>query len=163
VQDRWNKFARVELAMTMSTRVWIPSLVNTMLIHRWEEWKVVEGSACNCSRPIWKSTSYAMVVKLSQITSWVLMCSLPWAQCKKWTHVTSMGCVHTHWRVFAIEGCDKPNHVQNVVKKNREDNQKVGKVGQVVNRFTPTLGPEHDKIQTQWVPYIMSESMLDKV
>jgi hypothetical protein len=74
-----------------------------------------------------------------------------------------MGCVHTHWRVFAIEGCDKPNHVQNVVKKNREDNQKVGKVGQVVNHFTPTLGLEHDKIQTQWVPYIMSESMLDKV
>jgi hypothetical protein len=73
-----------------------------------------------------------------------------------------MGCGHTHWGVFAIERCDNPNHVQNVVKKDREDNQKVGKVGQVVNQ-TPTLGLEHDKIQTRWVSYILSESMLDKV
>jgi len=73
-----------------------------------------------------------------------------------------MGCVHTHWRVFAIEGCDNSNHVQNVVKKDKEDNQKVGKVSQVVNQ-TFALELEHDKIQTRWISYILWENMLDKV
>ncbi len=34
--------------MTTSTKVQIPSLVNTMSTPRREEWNMVEGSACSC-------------------------------------------------------------------------------------------------------------------
>jgi hypothetical protein len=33
--------------MTTSAKVWIPFLVTTMLIRRWEELIVAEGTACN--------------------------------------------------------------------------------------------------------------------
>ncbi len=56
-----------------------------------------------------------------------------------------MGCVRTHQRILAIEGCVSPSHVQSVVQKNKEDNQKVGKIGRTINQ-APTLGPKHDKI-----------------
>jgi hypothetical protein len=38
-----------------------------------------------------------------------------------------MGCVHTHQRGFAIEGCGNPSCVLNVMEKIRENNQNVGK------------------------------------
>jgi hypothetical protein len=40
---------------------------------------------------------------------------------------------YTHQKILAIEGCDNPSCVQNVVGKNGEDNQNVGKIGQVVS------------------------------
>ncbi len=57
-----------------------------------------------------------------------------------------MGCVHTHWKRPTIEGCDNLNHIQSIVEKIREDNQKAKKIGQVINQ-TLTLGSEHDKIR----------------
>jgi hypothetical protein len=89
---------------------------------------VVEGSMCNCFFPTWKQTSRVMIAKMSQNVTWVPMCSLPWAQHKRWTLVTLMGCVHTHQRILAIERCSL-SHIWNIVEKGVENNQKVGKVG----------------------------------
>jgi hypothetical protein len=50
---------------------------NTMLTCQLEELNVIEGSTCNYFCPKWKPTSCAMVAKVSQIASWVLVCSLP--------------------------------------------------------------------------------------
>jgi hypothetical protein len=104
---------------------------------------------------------YLMVAKMSQIASWVLMHSLPWMQHKRWIPIGSMGCVHTHWRIFAINGWVNPSHVQNVVEKFGENNQKDGKINWIVNQV-PTLGPKHDKIQARWVFNILLESMLER-
>jgi hypothetical protein len=60
----------------MSVKVWMPSLVNTMLIHQQEELNVVEGNAYNFC-PMWKLTIHAMATKVSRIASWVLMRSFP--------------------------------------------------------------------------------------
>jgi len=40
-----------------------------------------------------------------------------------------MGCVHTHKRMLAIEGCGSSSYVQNIVGKSGEDNRKVEKIG----------------------------------
>ncbi len=54
--------------------------------------------------------------------------------------------------ILTIEGCDNPSCVQSVVEKNGENNQKVGKIGQVVSyAFAPR--PEHDTIWTWWKGY----------
>jgi hypothetical protein len=45
------------------------------------------------------------------------------------------------------------------MEKDREDNWKAKKVGWTINQM-PTMGPEHDKIWTQWVSNIMSKNML---
>jgi hypothetical protein len=37
--------------------------------------------------------------------------------CPMWKPIRSMGCVHTHRKIPAIEGCDNPNRVQNVLEK----------------------------------------------
>ncbi len=70
-----------------------------------------------------------------------------------------MRCVHMHWRILAFEGCGNPNHVQNVMEKDAEDNQKAKKVGLIINQM-PTLRLEHDKIWTWWVSIIVSDNML---
>jgi hypothetical protein len=70
-----------------------------------------------------------MATKMSRITSWVLMYSLPWVQHKRWTPITSMGCVHMHQRIFGIEGCGNPSCIRNVVKKDVQNNKKAGKIG----------------------------------
>jgi len=57
----------------------------------------------------------------------------------------SIGCVHTCRKRPTIEGCDSLNHIQNVVDKIGEDNQKVEKFGRVISQV-PTLGLKHDKI-----------------
>jgi hypothetical protein len=91
----------------------------------------------------WKLTFRAIALKVSQTASWVLVHSLLWVQRKRWTPITSMGCVHTHWRIPAIEGCDNPSHVQSAMEKDGKNNWKVDRaVSQV-----PALGPEHDKIE----------------
>jgi hypothetical protein len=60
------------------------------------------------------------------------MCSLPWAQHSKWISIRSMGCVHTHQGRPVVEKCGNISHVCNVVKKTKENNQKVGKINQVI-------------------------------
>ncbi len=73
-----------------------------------------------------------------------------------------MGCVHTHWKRPTIEGCDSLNHIQNIVDKIGENNQKVEKFGQVISQ---ALGPglKHDKIRAQWVSNTLSYIMLKRV
>jgi hypothetical protein len=57
--------------------------------------------------------------------------------------------------MLVIERWDSPNHVQNVMQKIREDNQKIGKTSQVVSQAL-TIGPEHDKIWAQWASNVLS-------
>jgi len=141
----------------MLVRVWMPSLVNTMSIRRQKELNVVERSTCNCSYSTWKLASHTMAAKVSWITSWA-----PWTQRKKWIPIGLMGCVHTHWKIPAIEGWGNPSHIQSVVKNTREDNQKARKTNRTISQmFAPKL--EHDKIQAQWASNISLESMLERV
>jgi len=93
-----------------------------MSTHQREEWNVVEKSAYSCSHPTWKPSSRVMAIKKSHTPSWVPVRSLPWAQCKNWTLITLMGCVHTHQGILRIEGCGIPSHVWSIVEKDGEDN-----------------------------------------
>jgi hypothetical protein len=111
---------------------------------------------------MWKPTARTMATKVLQITSWDQMRSLPWAQCKKWIPIRSMGCVQTHRKMLTIEGRGNPNHIRNIIEKNKEDNQKVGKISWTINQ-TPALRPEHDKFRTQWASNVPSKSMLERV
>jgi hypothetical protein len=99
-----------------------------MSIHQREECNVVEGSACSCSRPTWKSTSHTMATKVSRTKSKLPMRSLPRVQCKRRTHETSMGCVHMHQRIFVIEECGNPNRDWNIMEKDGEDNRRLGRL-----------------------------------
>jgi hypothetical protein len=126
------------------------------------ELNVVEGNTCNCFCPMWKLTFHAMVTMVSWIASWVPVRLLPWTQCKRWIPIRLMGCVHTHQRMFAIEGKGNPSRIWNVVEKIGEDNWKVGKTGQVVNQV-PAPRPKHDKIQARWTSNVPSENMLEEV
>ncbi len=58
---------------------------------------------------------------------------IPWTQRKRWIPFGSMGCVHTHWRMIAIEGWGSPTPVRSVLQKNGENNWKVGKTSRVIN------------------------------
>jgi hypothetical protein len=127
-QDQGNKSTHVGSMMTTSTKVQMPSLVNIMLTRQWKELNVLKGSACNCSRPTWKPAFHIMSTKVLQITSWVLMHSLPWAQHKRWIPIRLMGCVHTHQGMLAIERWGNQSCVQNVMQKIGEDNWKFGRL-----------------------------------
>jgi hypothetical protein len=81
---------------------------------------------------------------------------------KKWTLVTSMGCVHTHQKIPTIERCGNPSHVWNIMEKDGEDNRKVRKVDWIINQ-APNQRPKHDKIRAQWVSDILSKNMLERV
>ncbi len=83
---------------------------------------MVEGSACSCYHPTWKPTSRIMATKMSRIISYVHVRSLPWAQCKRWIPVGSMGFGHIHRRRLAIERCGNLNCVRSTVEKIRENN-----------------------------------------
>jgi hypothetical protein len=48
------------------------------------------------------------------------------------------------------------------MEKIGEDNQKVGKIGRIINQM-PIWGPKHDKIWAWWASSIPSESMLKRV
>ncbi len=122
---------------------------------------MVEGSACNCSHPTWKPESRAMATKVLRIASWVPMCSLPWAQRKRWIPIRLMGCVHTHWGVPTIEGWGSPSHVWNFVEKIGENNRKVVKTSWIINQV-PAPGLEHDKIWTQWASNVALKTMLER-
>jgi hypothetical protein len=103
-----------------------------------------------------------MAAKVSWIASWVLVHSLPWSQHKRWIPIGSMGCMHTHWGMCSIEGWGSPSHVQSVVQKIREDNQKVRKTSWNVSQM-PTLGLEHEKIRARWALDVSSKNMLERV
>ncbi len=138
------------------------SLVSIMSIHQRQELNVIKGNTCNCSHPTWKLTSHAMVTKVLQIASWVLMRSLPCTPHKRWIPVGSMGCVHTHWRMLIYEGWGSRSHVRNVVQKIREDNQKVGKTSRAINQVLAPR-PKHNKIQARWASDVLLENMLERV
>ncbi len=142
--------------------MWTPFLVNIMSIHWWEELNVADKNACNYYCPTWNLTSCAMAIKVSQTMSWVPLCSLPWVQCKRWIPIRSMGCVHTHWGRPAIERCDSLSYIQSTMETIGEDNQKVGKIGQIINQVW-AQGLKHDKIWAQWASSIPSENMLKRV
>ncbi len=142
--------------MTTLTKVQMPSLVSTMLTCEWEELNLFEGNTSSCFRLAWQPS------KVSWTTSWVPMCSLPWAQCNRWIPMGSMGCVHTHWRIPAIEGWGSPSYIWSTMKKIGEVSWKLRKVGQIVSQ-APALGPKHDKIWTRWVSHFPLESMLERV
>jgi hypothetical protein len=148
--------------MTMWVKVRMSFLVSTISICQRKELNVVEGSACNCFRPIWKPTSHTMVAKVLWIVSWVPMHSLPWAQPKRWIPIRLMGCVHTHWGMHAIEGWGSPSHIWSVVQKTRENNRKAVKIDRIINQ-SPTFGREHDKIRAWWASYVLWGSMLEHV
>jgi hypothetical protein len=122
---------------------------------------MVEGSVCNCSHPTWNLTSCTTATKMLWTTSWVLMCSLPWAQCKRWTLVALMGCVHMHRKIPIIERCGNLSHIQNVVEKDGQDNRKVGKASWAINQMHAFM-PKHYKIWKQWVSNAMSKNMLER-
>jgi len=106
----------------------------------------VEKNTCNYSCPTWKLASCTMAAKVSWITSWAPVHSMPWAQHKRWISIRLMACVHTHWGIHNVEGWGNPSHVRNVVENTKEDNQKVGKINQVISQTSiPRL--EHDKIR----------------
>ncbi len=94
-----------------------------------EDLNVVEGNAYSYSCHTWKLTSCAMAAKVSQTTSWVPKCMLPWAQHKKWIPIGLMECVHTHQRRPTNETCGSSSYVRGNVEKNGEDKWKVGKIG----------------------------------
>jgi hypothetical protein len=100
----WNKSARVGSTMTMSIKVQMLFLLNTMSIRQREELNVFERNTCSCFRPMWKPTSCAMAIKVSQSASGVHVHSLPWTQCKRWIPIRSMGCVYTNWKIHVIKG-----------------------------------------------------------
>ncbi len=85
-----------------------------------------------------------------------------WARHKKWIPIGSMGSVYMHQRMLIIEGCGNLSHVQNVVEKNGEKNQKPRKIGQSISQV-PTLRLKYDKIQAQCALCILSKSMLERV
>jgi len=62
-QDWGSKFVRVGLTMTTSTKVQMPSLVNTMSFHQWEELNVFEKNACSY-HPMCKPASHIMASKV---------------------------------------------------------------------------------------------------
>jgi len=133
-EDQGNKSVGVGLAMTMSAKVWMLYLVNTMSIHQWKELNVIEGSTCSCFHHTWKPTFHTQrQQRCGEIASWVHVCSLSWEQNKKWIPMGWMGCVFTHRGIFAIEGWGNPSCVQSVVEKIRENNQKVGKIGRIIS------------------------------
>jgi hypothetical protein len=104
----------------------------------------------------------AMATKVLWITSWVLVCSLPWTQCRRWIPIRLMRCVHTYWKILTIEGWGNPSHIRSIVEKTKEVSRKLGEIGWNVNQIF-ALGLEHDRISAQWVLNIMSENMLKKI
>ncbi len=143
--------------MTMSVKLWVPYLVNTMSIHQWKELNMVEESAFNYFHPTWNLTFRTMVTKVSRTTSWILVCSLPWVQCMKWIPIGSMGCMHTH----RMNGCDTYTHIENIVEKTNEDNWKVKKTCWIISQ-TPIRRAKHGKIWARWASSFLSKSMLGK-
>jgi hypothetical protein len=94
---------------------------------------MVEGSACSCFHPTWKPTSHMMATKVSWTTSWVPMASLSWTQCKRWTLIGLMGCMHAQHMILTIEGWDSPNCVWNAMKIIGENNWKAGKISWIIS------------------------------
>jgi hypothetical protein len=125
------------ITLTTLVKMQISSFMSTMFIHQWEELNVVKGSAYNCFNPMWKPTSCAMAIEVWWTSSWVLVHSLPWVQCKRWIPLKLMGCMHTHQGRHTIKGCDNPSHVWSNVEKTREYNWKDKKTYQDISQIPP--------------------------
>jgi hypothetical protein len=83
---------------------------------------------------------------------------------EKWRTSPSSSKWHWHSRVKTLQHVclnNKIAHVQNVVKKPRENNRKAGKIGWAISQ-TPTFRL-HDKIQAWWASDVPLESMLERV
>jgi len=138
----WHKIREVNPLMLgwqwqTSIRLQMPSLVKTMSTRQHEELNVFEGNTCTCFHPTWKSTSHTMAIKVLQITSWILVCLLPWAQHKRWIPIGLMGCVHTHQRIPAIKGWGNPSCIQSAMEKIGEANRKLGKTSRIITKHLP--------------------------
>ncbi len=147
--------------MITLAKVRTPFLVSTMSIYRWKELNVVEGSTCVIF-VLWKLTFHTMAAKVLQITSWVLVHSLPWTQCKRCIPIGSMGCAHTHveWYLQLRDGV-----IQIAYKMLWK---KLGKIIERLGRFivisqVPILGPKHHKIWARWASNVLLKSMLERV
>jgi hypothetical protein len=57
---------------------------------------VAKGRTCSYFWPTWKPSFHAIITKMLQTASWVLMHSLPKAQHRRWIPIRSIGCVQTH-------------------------------------------------------------------
>jgi hypothetical protein len=122
-----------------------------MLAHRQEELNVVESNTCSYYHPMRKPTSHTMSTKVSQITSWVPMWSLPWTlECKKWISIGLMDACICIERYLQLKDEVVQIVFEMLWKKIGENNWKAWKIVQIVSQ-APTLGLEHDKIWTQWV------------
>ncbi len=73
------------------------------------------------------------------------MHSLPWVQHKRWIPIESMGCEHMHQKILTIEGCGSPSHIQSIMEKIKENNQKARKIGRGVSQVF-ALELKFDKI-----------------
>jgi len=73
-----------------------------------------------------------------------------------------MGCVHTHWKILAIEGWGNPNRIRSILEKIREVSWTFRKIGRTINQ-TPARRSEHDRIQAWLMSEIPSKNMLEKV
>ncbi len=92
-----------------------------------------------------------MTTKASQTASQVLMHLLLWTQCKRWPPIRSMGCVHMHWMIPTIEGCDSPCRIRNIAEKNGKHNQNAWKTNSIISKHLPfslnMIKFEHDGFQ----------------
>jgi hypothetical protein len=75
-----TRFTRIKSTMTTFAKVWVPSIVRTISIHRHDDWKDGIRRIWVCSHKTWNPTSLTMEMKESRITSCVPMCSPPWIQ-----------------------------------------------------------------------------------
>ncbi len=127
-----------------------------------ESIKELGSTSLSCYHLTWKPAFHAMVAKVLQIGSWVSRAFVAMSACKKWIPIGLMGCMHTHWKMFEIEGWGNPNHVWSAMKKIRENNRKVGEACRIVSQVF-ALGPEHDTIWTQWALGISLNIILERV
>jgi hypothetical protein len=65
---------------------------------------------------------------------------------KRWIPIRSMGYMHTHRGIPAIERWGSSSCVRNVMEKTKGNYRNVGKTNQVVSQMA-ALGLEHDKIR----------------
>jgi hypothetical protein len=128
-----------------------------MSIRQQKELNVVEGNACSYFCPTWKPASHAMPTKVSQTTSWIPLCSLPWSQCKRWIDRWDV-CTCTKGYLQLRDGVIQVMFIEKIGEYNR----KVGKINWTINQAL-TFGSKHDKIQAWWALNILLKNMLKRV
>ncbi len=56
-----------------------------MSTHHLYVWSAREKRVCNCSWSTWKLTSFTMDANRLESKTCILVCSLPWTHCNRWT------------------------------------------------------------------------------